>query len=72
MHYEFVVRARMSDRAAAAFPELTAEYSAARGTTSLFGTIADQTQLRGLLARFDSMALEIIELRQLPGLPDSS
>ena len=66
MLYEFVVRSRMSELAAAAFPELTAEYSAARGTTSLFGRIVDQTQLRGLLARFDSMSFEIVELRQLP------
>ncbi|WP_248475063.1 hypothetical protein [Tomitella fengzijianii] len=68
VEYVFVVRARMSDRAASAFPELVAEYSRARGTTSLFGTIVDQSQLRSIMARLDTMAFEIIEVRQLPSV----
>lgn len=76
MEYVFVVRARMSARAASAFPELVAEYSRTRGTTSLFGTVESQSDLRSILARLDTMAFEIIEVRRLPaidpGHPDAA
>ncbi len=66
VEYVFVVAACMSDRAAAAFPELVAEYSRARDTTSLFGTVDDRSHLRSIMARLDTMGFELVEVRQLP------
>ncbi|MGB3372497.1 MAG: hypothetical protein WBA81_17885 [Rhodococcus sp. (in: high G+C Gram-positive bacteria)] len=65
IRYEFTVEGDLSERAKAAFPDL----SVARIPTTftrLFGPIDDETALRGMLARFDALGLTIVELRRLP------
>jgi hypothetical protein len=62
--YEFRLAERLSPTALAAFPELTR--GAAREGDVLFGPVRDQDELHSLLARFQTMCLSVIELRQLP------
>jgi hypothetical protein len=62
--YEFQVAERMTDRAAAAFPELRVA-SDAPGTT-LFGVIRDRSELHGVLDRFHLLGLTIIDVHRLP------
>ena len=61
--YEIRLPYALTDRLAAAFPEMEA-MQIAPATTILVGTLRDQTQLHGLLARIADMGLEIIEVRQ--------
>lgn len=61
--YEIRLPYPLSDRLAAAFPEMEA-VQIAPSTTILVGTLRDQTQLHGLLARIADMGLEILEVRQ--------
>ncbi|QDZ14268.1 hypothetical protein [Humibacter ginsenosidimutans] len=61
--YEIRLPYALSDRLAAAFPEMEA-VQIAPATTILVGTLRDQTQLHGLLARIADMGLEILEVRQ--------
>lgn len=61
--YEIRLPYALSDRLAAAFPEMDA-LQIAPATTMLIGTLQDQTELHGLLARIADMGLEILEVRQ--------
>jgi hypothetical protein len=61
--YEIRLPYALSDRLAAAFPEMEA-VQIAPATTILIGTLRDQTELHGLLARIADMGLEILEIRQ--------
>ncbi|WP_243064206.1 hypothetical protein [Humibacter sp. RRB41] len=61
--YEIRLPYALSDRLAAAFPEMEA-VQIAPATTILIGTLRDQTELHGLLARMADMGLEILEVRQ--------
>ncbi|MGY1693672.1 MULTISPECIES: hypothetical protein [unclassified Geodermatophilus] len=63
--YEFLLPGRLSDDVCAAFPELTARPGSTGGTV-LFGPVGDSSHLHGLLARFQSLGLTLVELRQLP------
>jgi len=63
--YEFLLPGRISESVAAAFPELTARPSAMGGTV-MFGPVKDSAHLHGLLDRFQTLGLTIVELRQLP------
>ena len=63
--YEFLLAGSVSDSVAAAFPELSVTTSPAGGT-ALFGPVQDTAQLRGLLDRFETLGLTVLELRQLP------
>jgi hypothetical protein len=63
--YEFLLAGRVSEAALAAFPELTARASPVGGTV-MFGPVADGAQLHGLLDRFQTLGLTVVELRQLP------
>lgn len=65
VRYEFLVEGYLSDRAKAAFPDL--DFGAKPSPyTRLFGPVDDDTALRGMLARFDSLGLTVVELRRLP------
>ena len=55
----------MSETVCAAFPELHAQPGATGGTV-LFGPVEDGAHLLGLLDRFQSLGLTVVELRQLP------
>jgi hypothetical protein len=61
--YEIRLPYPRSDRLAAAFPEMEAVQLGPK-TTVLVGTLCDQTQLHGLLARIADLGLEIVEVRQ--------
>ena len=63
--YRFVVEGELSERARTAFPDLDT-VAPHDGTTVLFGTIADPTAMRGVLARLDNLGLTLLEMRQLP------
>ncbi|MFI6866155.1 hypothetical protein [Nocardia sp. NPDC050406] len=63
--YQFVVDGELSERALAAFPELSAA-PRRHGMTVLFGAVASPTAMRGILARLDNLGLTLLEMRQLP------
>lgn len=65
MRYEFLVSGELTDRALASFPEFTLSPSQ-HAYTALYGPVADDTQLRGVLARFDTLGLTVVEMRSLP------
>ncbi|GAA2474025.1 hypothetical protein GCM10010276_06390 [Streptomyces longisporus] len=64
MRYEIRVDGQMSDTLTAAFPELDS-FVAPRQTV-LFGEVTDEAHLFGLLARFQSLGLHVVEMRRLP------
>lgn len=64
VRYEVRLAEPISALGRAAFPELTA--AAHAGETVLFGAVRDQAHLHGLLARFQTFGLTVVELRRLP------
>ncbi|MEV7285604.1 hypothetical protein AB0O01_13730 [Streptomyces sp. NPDC093252] len=64
MRYEIRVDGLMSDTLTRAFPEL--RHVVILGQTVLFGPVVDEAHLYGLLSRFQSLGLRVVELRQLP------
>ncbi|MFI1373364.1 hypothetical protein ACH4UY_15275 [Streptomyces longwoodensis] len=64
MRYEFRVEGRISRTLAEVFPEL--DQVTVRGQTLLYGPVIDEAHLYGLLARFQSLCLRVVEMRQLP------
>jgi hypothetical protein len=65
MHYEIRVEGHMSEALTNAFPEL--DHVVMSGHTVLYGPVVDEAHLYGLLARFQSLGLHVVEMRQLPG-----
>lgn len=65
--YEFRVRGRLSDRARAAVGELTVVGVPVE--TVLCGTIVDGAHLHGVLARFQDLGLQVVEMRRIPERP---
>ncbi|MFD4293788.1 hypothetical protein ACFWQG_11290 [Rhodococcus sp. NPDC058532] len=63
--YEFLLRGELSERALAAFPELARSHGTG-DYTRLYGPIEDDGALRAMLARFDTLGLTVVEMRQLP------
>jgi len=62
--YEIWVGGRLGDTIRSAFPTLRAR--ARGGDTILSGVLADQAALYGVLAQFEALGLELIEVRRLP------
>jgi hypothetical protein len=63
-HYKICVRGRLGETICSAFPTLQAR---TRGDdTMLTGVLADQAALYGVLAEFEALGLELIEVRRLP------
>ena len=62
-HYEITVRGRVSATLAVAFDGMRAQRLATQ--TVLFGEIADQAALFGLLDRVQSLGLELVEVRRV-------
>jgi len=61
--YEIRVRGRLSDAALASFEGLRAQMGAAE--TVLYGPVADQACLHGLLEHVQDLGLELLEVRRL-------
>ncbi|MFD9669965.1 hypothetical protein ACFWAY_51930 [Rhodococcus sp. NPDC059968] len=59
----------MSDALAEAFPEL--DRAVLSDQTLFYGTVIDEAHLYGLLNRFQSVGLHVLEMRQLPEAPSS-
>jgi hypothetical protein len=66
--YEIRVKGRLSDSLVAAFEGLTATVEPVE--TVLHGPVEDQAALHGLVDRIQSLGLELVEIRQLPGPAD--
>ncbi|MFC9679006.1 MULTISPECIES: hypothetical protein [unclassified Streptomyces] len=64
MRYEIRVDGHMSETLAKVFPEL--DHVVMSGQTVLFGSVIDEAHLYGLLTRFQSLGLRVVEMRQLP------
>ncbi|MEU8519456.1 hypothetical protein [Streptomyces sp. NBC_01216] len=62
MRYEIRVEGQMSRTMTDAFPEL--ESCVLAGQTLLFGQVVDEAHLYGLLARFQSLGLHVVEMRR--------
>jgi len=65
IRYEFLMHGTVAETALAAFPELRAGKGPAGGTV-LFGVVYDDAHLHGILARFQSLGLTLLEMRRLP------
>jgi hypothetical protein len=66
--YEIRIKGRLSDSLLAAFEGLTATVEPVE--TVLHGPVKDQSSLHGLVDRIQSLGLELVEIRQLPGQAD--
>jgi hypothetical protein len=64
-NYEIRIKGRVGDSVLEAFEGLTATIEPVE--TILHGPIADQQALHELLAELQSLGLELIEFRRLPG-----
>jgi hypothetical protein len=62
--YVIRIKGRLSDSLLAEFAGLAATVQP--GETVLHGPVRDQAELYGLLDRFQSLGLELIEVRRLP------
>jgi hypothetical protein len=66
-NYEIRIRGRIGDSVLQAFEGLTVTTEPVE--TILHGPIPDQDALHDLLAQLQSLGLELIEFRRLPGEP---
>ncbi|MFJ8636009.1 hypothetical protein [Streptomyces sp. NPDC093568] len=64
MRYEIRVEGHLSETLAKVFPEL--DHVLMSSQTVLYGSVVDDAHLYGLLARFQSLGLRVLEMRQLP------
>ena len=62
--YEFRIRGRLSEPLLERFDPL--ESDSERVETILHGPVRDQAELHGIIERFQSLGLELIEVRRLP------
>jgi hypothetical protein len=65
-NYEIRIKGRVGESVLLAFEGLTATTEPVE--TILYGPIPDQEALHELLARLQSLGLEVVELRRLPGV----
>ncbi|MFI6562765.1 hypothetical protein [Streptomyces sp. NPDC050534] len=65
MRYEFRIAGVVPDALTETFPEL--DTIPAPENTRFFGTVTDEAHLYGLLIRFQSLGLRVLEMRELPG-----
>ncbi|MFH0518911.1 hypothetical protein ACHBTE_17290 [Streptomyces sp. M41] len=64
MRCEIRVDGHMSDELTTAFPEL--DSFVVLKQTLLYGEVSDEAHLYGLLIRFQSLGLHVMEFRRLP------
>ena len=63
--YEFRIRGRVSDRVLTSFEPLASATEPVE--TILHGPVRDQAELHGILDRLQTLGLELVEVRRLPG-----
>ena len=63
--YEIRIKGHLSDSLVAAFEGLSASVEPVE--TVLHGPVGDQSSLHGVLDRIQSLGLELVEIRRLPG-----
>jgi hypothetical protein len=64
-NYEIRIKGRLSDSQLLAFKGLTVTTEPVE--TILYGPIADQEAVHRLLSKLQSLGLEVVEFRRLPG-----
>ena len=62
--YEFRVAGRLSDHTRGAFSDL--EVVQAPPETIIYGDIADEAELHGVLARIQDLGLRVVSLHEVP------
>ena len=62
--YEFRVQGRLSEEVAGEFDEL--EVTDAVPETVMHGEVLDEAHLHGILARFRSLGLRVVSMREVP------
>jgi hypothetical protein len=65
LRYEIRIRGRLSEPVLESFESLESDIE--RVETILHGPVRDQAELHGIIERVQSLGLELIEVRRLPG-----
>jgi hypothetical protein len=63
-NYEIRIKGRLSDALLPAFEGMAVTTEPAE--TTVYGALADQASVRELLAKLESLGLEVVEFRRLP------
>ena len=66
VRYEFILEARLTAPTREAFPELQESAAIEMPGSVLYGTVLDGPHLHGLLDRFQTLGLTLVEMRRLP------
>ena len=66
MRYEFILAENVSATTMEAFPELAESQAIVTPGAVLFGRVVDGPHLHGLLDRFQTLGLTVVEMRRLP------
>jgi hypothetical protein len=66
MRYEFILEERLTPTMREAFPELQESAAIEMPGSVLFGAVLDGPHLHGLLDRFQTFGLTLVEMRRLP------
>ena len=66
MRYEFILEERLTPTMREAFPELQVVSRHRDAGSVLFGAVLDGPHLHGLLDRFQTLGLTLVEMRRLP------
>lgn len=70
-NYEFRVRGRLSPPLCEAVSELgDVQVVQATPETIIYGQVADQAQLQGMLALLDNLGLRVVSMHRIPALPE--
>ena len=64
-HYEIRIRGRVSAAVLETFEEMQSDVEPVE--TILHGPVRDQAELHAIIERVQSLGLELVELRRLPG-----
>jgi hypothetical protein len=67
-NYEIRIKGRLSDALVSAFEGMAVTTEPVE--TTVHGPLADQASLHELLAKLESLGLEVVEFRRLPEPPD--
>jgi hypothetical protein len=69
-NYEIRIKGRLSDALLPAFEGLAVTTEPVE--TIVYGPLGDQASVHELLAKLESLGLEVVEFRRLPDKPDDS